>query len=381
MIAAALWEGCDMIDVAVLAGGCSPEHDVSVSSVRKVLDHLSRDRYRVWPVLLDRDGTWWPARRPLARGEGMPSAPGEGGDALAWLRVPGAQPMRPGAALDHMLDRGLDVVLPILHGPFGEDGTVQGMLELHGVAFVGSGCAASAVAMDKIRTREVFEAHGIPMAKAWSGFLPGPRASVDAMVRDLMAAVGLPCFLKLDLSGSTLGVQCVRSRDEALAFVRAHRGQARRLIAEGLVEGEEITVGVLGNAGGPLEALPAIGIYPVHDGYFTHEAKYQPGFTDEVIPPRHALPEVLEEAARWALRCHEALVCDGMSRTDMIVTSRGIRVLETNTIPGMTEQSLLPQAAQAHGLSYAALLDRLIELAVAAHGQRRLPTTSVAARG
>jgi len=362
-----------MIDVAVLAGGCSPEHEVSLASARRALGHLDRGRYRVWPVLLDRDGAWWLPPRPLARLDEM----GDG------FRVEGMEPRRPGAALDRLLDLGLDVVLPILHGPFGEDGTVQGMLELHGVPFVGSGCAASAVAMDKVRTRECFLAHDVPMPHALSAAVPAPgdRAAVDNRTRAVIAAVGLPCFLKTDRSGSTLGVVKARSKADVAAFLAAPPAAARRFVAEEAVVGEEITVGVLGNTGTALEALPAIGIYPQQDGFFTHEAKYEPGRTDEVIPPRGVSEAGLAQAAELALRCHEALQCDGMSRTDMIVRGDGrIVVLETNTIPGMTDTSLLPQAAAAAGRDYPALLDRLIDLGLEA-ARRGRPTAGVAARG
>lgn len=347
------------MDMVVLAGGRSPEHDVSLASATQVLLHLDRDRWRVWPVYLARDGSWWPDRAPLARG--TPWRPGD--PALSH------GPLRPGAAFDWLLDRGVEVVFPVLHGPFGEDGTVQGMLELYGVPFVGSGCAASAVAMDKLRTRSALAAADVPLPRAYVPTVPLGRADAAVEFAALRASVGTPAFVKVDASGSTKGVERVTSEAELAAFLKGFRGTFRRWFAEQEVRGEEITVPVLGNTGGPLEALPPIGIYPRSAAYFTHEAKYVPGATEEVIPPRGLDAAQIAQVQALAVRCHEVLVCDGMSRTDMIVGPAGPVVLETNTIPGMTSTSLLPQAAARVGLSFAALLDRLLDYAL----QRPLP--------
>jgi D-alanine-D-alanine ligase len=343
------------MDVAVLAGGRSPEHDVSLASVAQVLQHLDRRRWRAWPVFLDRDGAWWPARAPLPAG------------ALFRPRDPGQSlgPLRPGKALDWLLDHArIGAAFPVLHGPFGEDGTVQGMLELHDVPCVGSGCAASAVAMDKLRTRQVLRSAGVPMPDAYEPASPLAGADAEVEFARMAAAVGAPAFVKVDASGSTVGVQRIGTAADLARFFATFRGRFRRWYAERLVEGEEITVAVLGNTGGALQALPPIGIYPLQDAFFTHEAKYTPGRTEEVIPPRGLSDAQLAHVRHLAVRCHEALVCDGMSRTDMIVHRDGPFVLETNTIPGLTRTSLLPQAAAAAGLSFAALLDRLLELAL-----------------
>jgi D-alanine-D-alanine ligase len=345
------------MDIAVLAGGRSPEHEISLASAAQVLLHLDRQRWRVWPVYLDREGSWWPSRRPLAMGE-------------TWVPRDAADgPLRPGAALDRLLDHArVQVVLPVLHGPFGEDGTVQGMLELYDLPCVGSGCAASAVAMDKLRTRQVLRSAGVPLARAYEPRLPLSRAEAGAEFKALVAAVGLPAFVKVDASGSTVGVQRVSTEKELAAFFAAFRGQFRRWFAEQELRGEEITVAVLGNTGEELQALPPVGIYPRNDAWFTHEAKYRPGATEEVVPPRGLSQTQIDLVQRLAITCHEALVCDGMSRTDMIVTSTGPFVLETNTIPGLTKTSLLPQAAAAIGLSFSGLLDRLIGYALARRG-------------
>lgn len=348
------------MEVAVLIGGCSPEHEISLASAMQVLRHLDRRKWTVWPVFLDKQGGWRLPERPLELDEEWHATEAQ--------RAPAR---RPGAALDWLLEEGgIDVVFPVLHGPCGEDGTVQGMLELHDVAFVGSGCAASAAAMDKLRTRQAFTAGGVPIAPAYVPSLR-QRQSVAEAFGALSEAVDIPAFAKVDVSGSTVGVSRIENEADLASFLSSYGGRFRRWFAERAVHGEEITVPVLGNAGSDLQALPPVGIYPVEDDWFTHDAKYRPGATEEVVPPRGLTAAQIEEVQALAVRCHELLVCDGMSRTDMIYTEAGPVVLETNTIPGMTSNSLLPKAAAAAGVTFPALLDRLIELALERHWHAR----------
>ncbi|MCC7396975.1 MAG: D-alanine--D-alanine ligase [Planctomycetes bacterium] len=357
------------MNVAVLFGGRSPEHDVSLASAAQVFHHLDRDRWRVWPVHLDRDGAWWPRRLPLQPGEAWSA----GEHRLS------VGPLRPGAALDWLLGTAqVQAVLPVLHGPFGEDGTVQGMCELHDVPCVGSGCAASAVAMDKLRTREALQQAGVPVARAYLPTAPLQRALAEVEFERLRQQIGLPAFVKLDASGSTVGVHRVTTVDELRTFLTSYGGRFRRWFAEQALVGEEITVAVLGNTGDELQALTPVGIYPRVDTWFTHAAKYLPNASEELVPPRGWTASRIAEVQALALRCHEALVCDGMSRTDMIVTADGPFVLETNTLPGMTTTSLLPKAAAYDGIAFSALLDRLLELALqrAAASRRAAPGAS-----
>jgi D-alanine-D-alanine ligase len=255
-------------------------------------------------------------------------------------------------------------VFPVLHGPGGEDGTVQGMLDLYDLPCVGSGCAASAVAMDKIRTRECLLHHGLPMARAYVPATPLALADADREAKAIQDTVGFPCFLKVDHSGSTLGVARATTPADVATFLDSCRLMGRRFLAEAEVCGEEITVPVLGNSGRELTVLPPVGIYPVDGGYFTHSAKYDPGACAEVVPPRGLSDEQIRQVQDLGLRCHEVLQCDGMSRTDMILGADGPVILEVNTIPGLTEASLLPKAARAQGFTFTALIDRLLELAL-----------------
>ena len=345
-----------MIDVAVLAGGRSAEHDISLSSAAQVIRHLDRQRFRPWPVFLDRQGQWWTSERALLPHENVPET----------FKLPGMHARRPGAALDWLLEQAaVQVAFPVLHGAFGEDGTVQGLCELHDLAVVGSGTAASAVAMDKIRTRECLTWWGVPMPEAYVSETRVDCANAATEAAHIAGTVGFPCFLKMDLSGSTTGVLRVERAADVASFLAAGKGIGYRFLAEAEVRGEEISVGVLGNSDGEVTALPPIGIYPTHDSYFTRHAKYTPGASEEVVPPRGLSRAQIEHVQQIAVRCHRALQCDGMSRTDIIVGADGPRVLEVNTIPGMTRTCLLPQCAQAAGIDFAALLQRLIELALA----------------
>jgi D-alanine-D-alanine ligase len=209
------------MQVAVLAGGQSPEHEVSLASATQVLKHLDRARFRVRPVFLDRQGRWWPARSELPAG-------------ASWRRDPGdlIGPMRPGQALTWLLDEaGIDVVLPVLHGPFGEDGTVQGMLELHGVPFVGSGCAASAVAMDKLRSRQALHAAGVPQPRAYVPEQPLAGADARREFQRLRSTIGTPAFVKVDASGSTVGVARIEDEEQLAAVFAQFRSGFRRWYA------------------------------------------------------------------------------------------------------------------------------------------------------
>jgi len=351
-----------MINVAVLAGGTSPEHDVSIRSGTQVLNALDRTKWRVWPVFLDAQGWWWPADEPL------------GGEDLTAFPDPGALKLRPGAAVDYLIEKvDVDIVFPALHGKHGEDGTVQGMLELHEVAFVGSGTRASALAMDKIHARQVLQANNVVVAPAYVASTPLDRADGAVEARNIAEAVGFPCFLKVDRSGSSLGVVRASGPEDVWRFLDECRPMGRRFIAERLVSGDEITVPVLGNSGDELQALPPVGIYPSGGAdYFTYEAKYQPQKCEEIVPPRGMGSEDIGQVQELAMRCHRSLQCDGLSRTDMIMGDDGPVVLEVNTIPGLTPESLLPKSALAAGIDFPVLIDRLLS-----YGLERVGVTEV----
>ena len=251
----------------------------------------------------------------------------------------------------------IDAALIIMHGRGGEDGAMQGLLDLLEIPYQGSGVLASALAMNKELSRYMYRNAGLKVARALyfdRAEAPGPQ--------EIEAALGLPVVIKPVNEGSSIGVTIPRTREEAAQGLAAAFRYDNRVLVEEFLTGREVTGAVLGNH--DLQALPLVEICPSEDyAFFSYDAKYLPGATTEICPARLD-PELTKQAQECALTAHRALGCRGYSRTDMIVREGEIYVLETNTIPGMTATSLFPQAAHAIGLEFPALLDRLIELAL-----------------
>ncbi|MBU1710738.1 MAG: D-alanine--D-alanine ligase [Proteobacteria bacterium] len=253
--------------------------------------------------------------------------------------------------------KNIDVAFILLHGVFGEDGTVQGYLDLLGIPYQGSGVLGSAIAMDKNLAKELYHNAGLLVAD-WVMALPQDIDSPAGLADEL----DLPLVIKPVRQGSSLGMSIAETEEELGRGIREAFKYDNAVMVEKFIAGREITGAVLGND--TLEALPIVEIIPDQKyRFFDYEAKYQPGATREVCPAEIG-PELTRRAQDIAVTAHKALLLRGYSRTDMIISGTDIYVLETNTIPGMTSTSLLPQAAAAQGLSFSALLDRLIELAL-----------------
>jgi len=302
--------------VALISGGRSAEREVSVNSAKQVYQTLDKEKY---------DIRQYDPRDDLAK-------------LLADARE-------------------IDVALIILHGRLGEDGTIQGMLELLDIPYHGSGVLGSALGMNKIIAKRLYEHAGLPVAR-WlvlEGDEPNPASLVEK-------TLGFPAVVKPEQEGSTIGITIVGKPEELGPALELARRYDRLVLVEEFLKGVEITGAVLGNRNP--QALPLVEIIPGDKyGFFTYEAKYTPGATREICPAR--LSEALtRKAQEYAVRAHQALKCRGYSRTDMIACDDEVYILETNTIPGMTATSLFPQAAAAAGISFSELLDRLIELAL-----------------
>ncbi len=252
----------------------------------------------------------------------------------------------------------LDAAFILLHGLFGEDGTMQGFLEMLGLPYQGSGVLGSALAMDKNLAKTLYQQYGLQVP-AWEMITPAGTVDPDAVINRL----GLPLVIKPSRQGSSVGMSLAHSRDELVAGIEQALGYDTEVMVEQYIRGREITGGVLGNR--ELTPLPIVEIIPGEKyAFFNYEAKYQPGATREICPAE-LNDEVTVKAQQCAVAAHRALHLRGYSRTDMIIAPDDtIYLLETNTIPGMTPTSLLPQAAAAAGLSFSALLDRLLELAL-----------------
>jgi D-alanine-D-alanine ligase len=326
----------ERLRVAVLAGGRSSEHDISLASARSVLESLDSEQYDVVTVAIGRDGRW-----ELGSGDGS---------VAETLPVPAANaPATLGA---------VDVVLPILHGPFGEDGTVQGLLELAGVPYVGAGVAASALCMDKDLFKKVLRDSGIPVARHLAVRSGDPVEN----------PFGYPCFVKPARLGSSVGITKVHDEPELGPAVELAFRHDEKVLIEEFLDGIEVEVGVLGNRD-PVASLPGQ-IVPLGHEWYDFASKYDEGGMDLIVPPN--LPDsVIEDVQRVAVEAFRVTECEGMARADCFVVD-GDRVVvnELNTIPGFTATSVYAKLFEASGVPYEELLRRLIDLAVERHERR-----------
>jgi D-alanine-D-alanine ligase len=337
------------IRVAVLAGGRSSEHEISLASGASVIAALDPERYDVVPVQIDRGGGWQlEASSPLAL------EPGGKGNSLIAQRPAGVPaPARTGP---------IDVVLPILHGPFGEDGRLQGLLDMLGIPYVGSGVAGSALTMDKDLVKYVLR--GVDIAVARHVVFRNRR--FGAQERAAVGELGYPCFVKPANLGSSVGISKVHSPDELDAAVElAFRHDAKVLVEE-MIGGREVEVGVLGNTE-PVASVPGEIVIANDSEWYDYAAKYDEGAM-ELSAPADLPQAVTDDLRETALRAFEACECSGMARIDFFVTPEGGVVLnEINTIPGFTSTSVYAKLFEASGITYAELLDRLIQLALERH--------------
>lgn len=338
--------------VAVLMGGLSAERNVSLSTGRQILESLDRDQYDVVGVdaaLIS--GTTLSALKGTDR---EVSAIAEAEEAIRR-----GHELLPVAEIAHSDPaRRPDVAIIALHGKYGEDGTIQGFLDLLGIPYTGSGVLASALAMDKSMAKKVMAADGIPVPPSIDFVCANgcDLASVSAQV----TTMGCPVIVKPSRQGSTIGMTKVNSPAGLNDAIKQAAIHDTRILVEKFIEGTELTVGVLGNDQ-PF-ALPVIEIVP-SKGFYDYEAKYTPGATQEIVPARIS-EEAAKQAQALALAAHRSLGCRGVSRVDMIMGTAGMHVLEVNTIPGMTPTSLLPTAAAAAGIPFPKLLDMLIGFAM-----------------
>jgi D-alanine-D-alanine ligase len=353
----------DRIRLVVLFGGQSAEHDVSLVTARHVLAATDPDRYHVVPVGITRDGEWVlaeDAARALAAGP----------DALPPALEPKGTPTEPVPALVGDGGPGRVVVLPLLHGPLGEDGTMQGLLELADVPYVGCGVLASAVAMDKAFAKLTLAAAGIPQARyvALHERRLAAGAAREAALERLEVELGYPMFVKPANMGSSVGVSKVRDRAELADGLDRALTYDEWLVVEEAVVGRELECAVLGNldprASVPGEIVPGAEFYDYEDKYETDAA--------DLRIPAPLDPTVTVELQELALATFRALRCEGMARVDFFYEpdGRGLLVNEVNTIPGFTPISMYPKLWAASGLSYPELIDELIRLALDRYDRR-----------
>ncbi len=308
--------------IALLSGGISSEREVSLKSGEQVFQALDKAKYDV---------------RRYDPQTDLPRLVSEAGR--------------------------IDAALIILHGPYGEDGTVQGLLELLDIPYQGAGVLASALCMNKLAAKQLYERAGLPVP-SYTVVGRSNRETDEQIIEKL----GLPLVVKPVEGGSSIGMSIVHKAEELSQAIETAFEQDAAALIEAFIDGVEITGSVLGND--DPRGLPLIEIIPdKRHPFFDYNAKYTAGETQEICPARISR-ELTEKAQSYACRAHQALFCKGYSRTDMMLRGEDFFVLETNTIPGMTPTSLFPQAAQTAGISFSQLLDQLIELGIQAHHNR-----------
>jgi D-alanine-D-alanine ligase len=330
--------------IAVILGGRSSENAISVASAKSVIGALEQSGNEVVTVQIDRSGSW-----QLGTGRATLEPGSEPGS-----RVPERLPPREVATT--LAD--VDIVFPVLHGPFGEDGTVQGLLELAGVPYVGAGVLASALCMDKDVFKSVMRDHDIPVTE-----------NITLRFGDeVRNPFGYPCFVKPARLGSSVGITKAHDEDELRDGVRLAFEHDEKVLVERFVEGTEVEVGVLGNRE-PIASLPGE-IVVTQNEWYDYEAKYDAGEMDLIVPAR-VTDEQIERAQELAVRAFIATDCEGMARADMFVRADGeVLVNELNTIPGFTSTSVYARLFEESGVPYLDLLERLADLAVERHERR-----------
>jgi D-alanine-D-alanine ligase len=353
--------------VVILFGGRSAEHEVSVVSARSVLQALDPDRYEAIPIGVTKEGRWQlmssgPPGLGSVGGAPLPGVEESEGGAVALDQGPGAQAL---VAADGSRTA-IDVVFPVMHGPHGEDGSIQGFLEMAGVPYVGSGVLASAVGMDKAVQKVLFAAAQIPIVehqvvleRGWEEDPEGVRARAEHL--------GFPLFVKPAALGSSVGISKVGEPQGLRAALEEAFRYGHKAVLERAVEGaRELECGVLGNDD-PVASV-AGEIVPRGHEFYDYEAKYLDERGAELIVPADIPPETMEEVQRLAVAAFRAIDAAGMARVDFFLT-RDDRFLlnEVNTIPGFTSISMYPKLWEASGIPYPDLVDRLIELAVERH--------------
>lgn len=359
------------IRVAVLMGGPSPERDVSMETGRVICKWLNREKYEVTPIEITWDRRWvvhdqkWLESGPqLSQLVKAGARPGEGTrDADAEDSTQEAASFTAGKSIDAVRDaHGIDVAFIAMHGTFGEDGTVQGLLEAFGIPYTGSGVMASALAMDKIKTKEILRYQGIPTPDWVSLSRRGWQQERARILGDFIAPLGLPCVVKPCRQGSSVGISIVKEEAQMADAIDEALRHDTEVLLEAYVKGRELTCAVLGEP--KTEAvipLPPTEIVFAGE-FFDYQSKYT-GETQEICPADLS-PDENAAVQELACRTHAALGARGFSRTDFILNDEGLHVLELNTIPGMTQVSLYPQAARAAGIEFDQLLDRMVELAL-----------------
>lgn len=361
--------------VAVLYGGRSGEHEVSLQSAASVINHLDRDRFEIVPVAIDKQGRWH--LNDISLLEGKKSLP-VFKDAPKVFLPPNAADPNSGSALISLGERGegnpIDVVFPVVHGPLCEDGTIQGLLELADVPYVGCGVLASAIAMDKEMAKRVVRDAGLPIVPYVSLRHEQWKKQKHQSAENILRELGYPVFVKPANLGSSVGVHKVKDEDELdSALADAFRYDTKVLV-EVAINAREIELAVLENSEPGADQLVSVPgeINPIHE-FYSYEAKYLDEKGAELIIPARLDAEQTKQVQEIARKAFSAIECEGMARVDLLLdrTTGKLFFNELNTIPGFTSISMYPKMWEASGISYRELLSRLVDLAVSRHRRKK----------
>jgi len=361
------------IRVGILFGGRSSEHEVSLVSAASIIDALDSEKYSVFPIGITPDGRWLSAQNAIALLKEKSSV-----DNLPeHLILP--DPRKQGLVEINNMGvseiQNIDVVFPVMHGTFGEDGTVQGLLELANVPYVGAGVLGSAVGMDKMIQKQVLEAAKIRVAQGLAFLSSEFQEDQKKIVTRIEEELQYPCFVKPSNTGSSIGISKAHDRKELIDAIALAGQYDRKIIVEKSIEkAREIECGVIGN---DKPAASVLGEIIPSNEFYDYDAKYVDGKSTSVIPadiPKWAVRKI----QYIACKAFKVLDCSGMARVDFLVQGNGSKIFlnEINTIPGFTSISMFPKLWEASGLSYSDLLDKVIQLAIERHRAKSLLKTT-----
>jgi D-alanine-D-alanine ligase len=355
------------LKIGVLFGGRSAEHEVSIVSATSVINALDKSKYDIVPIGISKEGRWLSAvnviqllrdKSPIEQFPEHVLLPDPRKQSL--VNISGAFPQN---------GQKVDVIFPVIHGTFGEDGTIQGLFELADIAYVGAGVLGSAVGMDKVIAKQLLEHAGIPVAKGIAFLYSQYEKNEKELIADIERKLKYPCFVKPPNQGSSVGISKAHNRRELVAAIHLAGEYDRKVLVEKAVtKPREIELSVMGNDD-PVVSLPGE-IIPSNE-FYDYDAKYVDGKSDAHIPAK--LPKTLiKKLQQTALKAYKVLDCAGMARVDFLVQRNGkIFLNEINTLPGFTSISMYPKMWEASGVSYSDLLDKLIGFAIERHQAKK----------
>ncbi len=367
------------IRVGVIFGGRSGEHEVSLASAQSVMDAIDKHKYEVVPIGITKDGRWIASGNPM---KALKAGDAEASQPAALLGDPSRRGLMRLQDTERAVEATrlseLDVVFPVLHGTYGEDGTVQGLLELAGLPYVGAGVIGSVLGLDKAAFKDVMRAHGLPIVKDMTVKRKAWDADPDGVMDQIEAEFDYPVFAKPANMGSSVGIRkCHDRAGLAEGLAEAARYDRKLVIEEAVPAAREIEVSVLGNDD-PIASVPGE-VIPSRE-FYSYESKYLDEGDDasELLIPAPIPAEMAERVRELAVQVYKAIDCAGMARADFLLSDETgeLYVNEVNTIPGFTSISMYPKLWEASGISYPELIDRLIELAVERYQDKERSETS-----